>query len=67
MLEKEIIPNLNFKPRDYDRIVTPNADSLSDCHSKLFKQLPSLLEKWEVDPESFVDKIRDQIYSMVDI
>ena len=51
MLEEEIIPNLNFKPRHYDWILTPNAESLSDCYSELVKQLPSLLEKWEVDPK----------------
>ena len=51
MLEEEIIPNLDFKPRHYDWIVTPNAESLSDCYSELSKQFQALLEKWEVDPK----------------
>jgi len=50
-LDEEIIPNLDFKTRHFDWIMTPNAESLSECYSRLSKQLPSLLEKWEVDPK----------------
>jgi hypothetical protein len=51
MIEDEILPKLDFKPRNYDWIVTPNPESLSDCYAALTKKLPDLLEKWEVDPK----------------
>jgi CRISPR-associated protein (TIGR02710 family) len=51
MLDEEIIPNLEFKPRHHDWVTTPNADSLSDCYSQLIKHLPELLEKWEINPK----------------
>jgi CRISPR-associated protein (TIGR02710 family) len=51
MLEEEIIPNLDYKPRHYNWIATPNAESLSDCYLKLRKQLPGFLEEWEVEPK----------------
>ncbi len=44
----EILQNINFKPRHYDWIVTPNAELLSECYFQLVKRLPDLLEKWEV-------------------
>ena len=51
MLEEEILPKLDFAPRHYDWIMTPNSDLLSDCYSQLIKILPELLEKWEIGPE----------------
>lgn len=51
LLEEEILPKLDFKPRNYDWIVTPNADLLSDCYLHLTRKFPELLEKWEIDPE----------------
>lgn len=51
MMEEEIVPQLNFRPRHYDWIMTPNSDLLSDCYGALIKDLPPLLEKWEVSPE----------------
>lgn len=51
MIEEEILPNLSFKPRHYDWIVTPNAEFLSDCYSQLVKKMPELLDKWEIDPK----------------
>ncbi|MDI6754788.1 MAG: TIGR02710 family CRISPR-associated CARF protein [Thermodesulfobacteriota bacterium] len=51
MMEDEILPNLDFKPRHHDWIMTPNADLLSDCYSKLARDLPALLEKWEVESQ----------------
>lgn len=50
MLEEDILPNLDFKPKYYDLIITPNADLLTDCYANLSKYLPNILEKWEVDP-----------------
>lgn len=49
-IEEEILPNLNFKPRHYDWIITKNAELLSECYSQLTKRLPEIIEKWELDP-----------------
>ncbi len=46
----DILPNLNFRPRHYDWITTPNAELLSDSYSELERQLLDLLKKWEVSP-----------------
>ena len=50
MLEEEILPRLDFKPRHHDWIVTPNAELLSECYSELTKNLPEIIDKWEVNP-----------------
>ena len=50
MVEEDILPNLDFKPKYQDLIITPNADLLTDCYATLSKNLPNLLDKWEVDP-----------------
>jgi CRISPR-associated protein (TIGR02710 family) len=51
MMEEDVIPRLEFKPRHYDWIETPSPDLLSDCYGKISKELPALLEKWQVSPE----------------
>lgn len=51
MIEAEILPHLDFKPRHYDWIMTPNADLLSNCYSELVKHIPELMEKWEIKLE----------------
>lgn len=51
MIEGEILPGLDFKPRHHDWIVTPNGEQLSDCYSSINKKLPDLIEKWEIDPD----------------
>lgn len=51
MVEEKILPNIAFRPRHFDWIVTENADLLSECYSQLSRQLPRLLEKWEIDPK----------------
>lgn len=50
MLEDEILPRLTFKPRHYDWITTPNAESLSECYQEISRRLPDLVEKWDVEP-----------------
>ncbi len=50
MLEGEILPNLDFKQRHHDWIITPNAELLSECYLELAKRLPEIIEKWEVNP-----------------
>lgn len=51
MLEEEILPKLEFLPRLYDWIITPNAELLSECYSSLAKKLPEIIEKWEIAPD----------------
>jgi CRISPR-associated protein (TIGR02710 family) len=51
MIEREILPGLDFKPRHHNWIVTPNAELLSDCYASINKELSDLIEKWEIDPE----------------
>lgn len=51
MIEGEILPWLDYKPRHHDWIVTPNPEQLSDCYASINKKLPELIEKWEIDPE----------------
>jgi len=51
MLEEEILPKLEFQPRLYDWIVTPNAELLSECYSSLAKKLPEIIEKWGFSPD----------------
>jgi len=51
MLEEEILPKLDFKPRHHDWVITRNADLLSECYSQLTRKLPEWMEKWELKPE----------------
>src|SRR4030042_3508628 len=51
MIDGEILPGLDYKPRHHDWIVTPNGEQLSDCYSSINKKLPDLIEKWEIGPE----------------
>jgi CRISPR-associated protein (TIGR02710 family) len=51
IIEEEILPELKFKFRHHDWIVTPNAELLSECYSQLTKKLPEIIEKWELNPE----------------
>lgn len=51
MIEEEIFPSLEFQPRHYDWIMTPNAELLSECYSALSKKLPEVVEKWGISPD----------------
>jgi CRISPR-associated protein (TIGR02710 family) len=51
MIEQEIIPNLKFRPKFYDFIMTSNPELLGECYSVLTKEFPRILEKWEVEPK----------------
>ena len=53
-IDKDILPNLNFKYRHYDWITTPNAEGLSECYRVLARELPEILAKWKVDPKDLV-------------
>ena len=50
IIEEEIIPCLEYEPRHFDWIVTPNAELLSESYRHLVKKLPEIIEKWELNP-----------------
>ena len=52
--EKDILPNLDFKPRHWDWIITPSSEGLSDCYKEITDRLPSILQKWGVDNDELV-------------
>lgn len=47
-IEKDVLPNLSFKPRHWDWIVTPNAEGLSECYREIATRLPDIIKKWNV-------------------
>ncbi len=53
-IDKDILPNLDFNPRHHDWIVTPSAESLSECYRAIFQELPRILKKWKVEPKDLV-------------
>lgn len=50
-IDKDILLNLDFKPRHHDWIVTPSAEKLSECYKAISQQLPQILKKWKIDPK----------------
>ena len=52
--EKDILPNLDFKPRHWDWIITPSPEGLSECYKEITDRLPSILQKWGVDSDELV-------------
>lgn len=52
--EKDVLPNLSFKPRHWDWIVTPNAEGLSECYKEIVTKLPDILKKWHVKESELV-------------
>ncbi len=52
--EKDILPNLDFKPRHWDWIITPSSEGLSECYKEITDRLPSILQKWGVDNDELV-------------
>ena len=48
------MPRLDFKPKHHDWIVTPSAESLSECFRVISKELPRILKKWEVESKDVV-------------
>lgn len=52
--EKDILPNLTFKPRHWDWILTPNAEGLSECYKEIVTKLPDILKKWNVKESELV-------------
>ena len=56
-IDKDILPRLDFKPKHHDWIVTPSAESLSECFRVISKELPRILKKWEVESKDVVEII----------
>ena len=53
-IDKDIMPNLDFRPKNHDWIVTPSAESLSECFRVISKELPRILKRWEVAPKDLI-------------
>lgn len=54
LIDSEILPNLRFKFRHHDWIVTPNSERLSDCYHELSRNLPEVLAKWDVARQDLI-------------
>lgn len=52
--EKDILPNLDFKPRHWDWIITPSPEGLSECYKEITDKLPSILQKWSIKSDELV-------------
>jgi len=46
--EEDILPNLDFKPKHWDWIITPSPEGLSECYKEITDKLPSILKKWGI-------------------
>lgn len=53
-IDKDILPNLDFKPKHHDWIVTTSAESLSECFRTISRELPRILRRWQVDPKELI-------------
>jgi CRISPR-associated protein (TIGR02710 family) len=51
MIHEQILPNLRFKFRHYEWIITKNPQILSECYEVLIRKLPEIIQKWEVNPQ----------------
>lgn len=49
-VRQNIEPQLNFKPKDHDFIVTPNYEDLLVSIKEIMRRLPKLLDLWGLDP-----------------
>ena len=52
--DNDILPNLSFKPRHWDWVITPNAVGLSECYKEIVTKLPDILKKWNVKESELV-------------
>jgi len=52
--DNDILPNLSFKPRHWDWVITPNAEGLSECYKEIVTKLPDILKKWNVKESELV-------------
>ena len=48
-INKDILPELDFKPKHHYWIVTPSAESLSECYRAISRELPRILRKWQIN------------------
>lgn len=49
-----IIRGLPYQCRDFDRLLSPSAESLGDCYRALRDQLPSKLAQWGPSPQELL-------------
>jgi CRISPR-associated protein (TIGR02710 family) len=48
MVDAEILPALDYRPRHHDWIETPAAEDLLECCRVLERELPRLMDKWKI-------------------
>ena len=53
-IDRDILPRLDFKPKNHDWIVTPSAEILSECFRVISQELPRILKKWQVDLKDLI-------------
>ncbi|NKE72009.1 TIGR02710 family CRISPR-associated CARF protein [Candidatus Manganitrophus noduliformans] len=49
-IDREIIPQIEQPPRQWDQIVTPDSEDLLQCCRVLLREIPGLLSRWGVEP-----------------
>jgi len=54
MVDTEILPALDYRPRHHDWIETPAAEDLLECCRVLERELPRLMDKWMISLDAAV-------------
>lgn len=49
-IDREIIPQIEQPPRQWDQIATPDPEDLLQCCRVLLREIPGLLSRWGVEP-----------------
>lgn len=52
LIREKILPALHYEPEHYDWVETPAPQSLLECYRALTRDIPRILEKWRIPPES---------------
>lgn len=52
LISSRILPDLKYQPEHYDWIKTPAPQSMHECFRVLLQELPRILQKWDVAPET---------------
>ena len=53
-IDTEIIPKIERPPKQWDQIVTPDADNLLKSCRVLIKGLPVIVKRWEAEPSQVI-------------
>jgi CRISPR-associated protein (TIGR02710 family) len=49
-IDREMIPKIEQPPRQWDQIVTPDPEDLSQCCRALLREMPGLISRWGIEP-----------------